>query len=158
MKTALLDTNVLLAWMRETPEAVAAIEDLRKRTDISRLATSLICKGEMWTLAKSNGWGAPRRERLRGLLASLPTLGINGPEVLDAYSSIQTWTRGKPIEAPGDVPPLKPGINMRQNDLWIAATAHALDAVLVSSDSDFAPLAGIWFELVAVPVRQKQQG
>lgn len=158
MKTALLDTNVLLAWMRERPEAITAIEDLRRRADISRLTTSLICKGEMWTLAKSNGWGAPRRERLRHLLASLPTLGINGPEVVDAYSSIQTWTRGKPIEAPGDEPPLKPGITMGQNDRWIAATAHAVGAVLVSSDSDFARLAGVWFELVAVPVRQKQQG
>lgn len=84
MKTALLDTNVLLAWMRETPEAVAAIGDLRKRTDISRLATSFICKGEMWTLAKSNGWSGARRDRLRGLLGSLPTLGIDGPGVVDA--------------------------------------------------------------------------
>lgn len=78
MKTALLDTNVLLGWMRETPETIAAIADLRERSDIVRLATSVICKGEIWTLAKSNGWGTTKRKRLRGLLASLPTFNING--------------------------------------------------------------------------------
>lgn len=152
MKNALLDTNVLLGWMRETPETIAALAELRERSDIAKLATSVICKGEIWALAKSNGWGAAKRTRLRHLLASLPTFSINAPAVSDAYSSIQTWTRGKSVEAPGGEPPLKPGITMGQNDLWIAATAHARNAPLVSADAAFLRLDGVWIELIQAPV------
>lgn len=157
MKTALLDTTVLVGWMREDPGTMATIDDLRNRSDIVRLATSVICKGEIWTLAKSNEWGATRRERLRHLLESLPTLKINSPAVLDAYSSIQTWTRGKPVEATGDEPPLKPGITMGQNDLWIATTAHARDAPLVSADADFLHLAGVWIDVIRAPVLRSKR-
>jgi len=36
---------------------------------------------------------------------------------------------------------------MQQNDLWLAATTHAIGATLVSTDKDFSHLDGIWFEL-----------
>ncbi len=35
------------------------------------------------------------------------------------------------------------GLRMDENDLWIAATALALGAVLVSRDSDFRNIAGL---------------
>ncbi|MCC6550802.1 MAG: hypothetical protein IT279_12100 [Ignavibacteriaceae bacterium] len=37
--------------------------------------------------------------------------------------------------------------NMKKNDLWIAATTFALDAVLVTFDKDFEHLNKIYFEV-----------
>jgi predicted nucleic acid-binding protein len=35
------------------------------------------------------------------------------------------------------------GLRLDENDLWIAATASALGAILVTRDSDFGPVAGL---------------
>jgi predicted nucleic acid-binding protein len=35
------------------------------------------------------------------------------------------------------------GLTLDENNLWIAATAMALDAVLITRDSDFEPLDGL---------------
>jgi tRNA(fMet)-specific endonuclease VapC len=35
------------------------------------------------------------------------------------------------------------GLTLDENDLWIAATAIALDAVLITRDSDFQHLGGL---------------
>lgn len=37
--------------------------------------------------------------------------------------------------------------NMGKNDLWIAATAHALNAALLTTDGDFEHLHQVYFEL-----------
>ncbi|MCY4430603.1 MAG: hypothetical protein OXC11_09455 [Rhodospirillales bacterium] len=42
------------------------------------------------------------------------------------------------------------GGSNEQNDLWIVATAHASQAVLVSIDKDFSHLDGVWFEFIFV--------
>lgn len=39
---------------------------------------------------------------------------------------------------------------MSQNDLWIAATAYANGAALVSTDGDFNHLNEIWLQLIYV--------
>jgi hypothetical protein len=36
---------------------------------------------------------------------------------------------------------------MGKNDLWIAATAHALNAILLTTDNDFDHLNNIFFEV-----------
>ena len=41
---------------------------------------------------------------------------------------------------------------MGKNDLWIAATAHASGAVLVTTDKDFDHLHGIWLNREFVDV------
>lgn len=58
---------------------------------------------------------------------------------------IDTWTHGKKVDAPRRGPPPKPAISMQQNDLWVAATAHESQAVLLSTDKDFEHMKEIWF-------------
>jgi predicted nucleic acid-binding protein len=41
-------------------------------------------------------------------------------------------------------------MSMKQNDLWIAATAVATGATLVTTDKDFDHLNGLWLERVLV--------
>ena len=40
----------------------------------------------------------------------------------------------------------KQGTPLDENDLWIAATAMALDAILVTADSDFQRIVGLRLE------------
>ncbi len=56
------------------------------------------------------------------------------------------------MAAPNDAPPPKPARSMGKNDLWIAATAHASGAVLVTTDRDFDHLHGIWLNREFVDV------
>ena len=107
--------------------------------------TSVICQGEMLALAEKNGWGHKKRTRLEQVLNGVPTLGISRRVILDAYARIDAWTHGQTVASPNNSPPPKPAVSMKQNDLWIAATAHASGATLLSTDTDFQHLDGIWF-------------
>lgn len=152
MKWVLLDTNMLLAWLQQAQWGMQVIEKTKDRPDFAGFATSIICTGEIEAISKSNDWGRQKCDDLRALLDPLPTVDVSTPGVVDAYASIQAWTRGKPVESPRGAPPPKPAIPMSNNDLWIAATAHALDIPLMSSDSDFLHLDKTWLELIRVPV------
>jgi tRNA(fMet)-specific endonuclease VapC len=56
------------------------------------------------------------------------------PEVAaDQYAAIKRETERK-------------GTPLDENDLWIAATAHALGAVVVTTDSDFQRVSGLQTE------------
>ncbi len=71
-------------------------------------------------------------------------LGIRHPSIVNVYASITAWTQRGPVVGPGGYPPPNPAVPMKHNDLWIAATAHAIGATLVSTDRDFDHLDGIW--------------
>ena len=83
--------------------------------------------GEVWGLAKTWGWGDRRRNTLQSLLDELVFVSAGEAPVIDAYSELYALLKdaGKPI---GD------------NDLWIAATAKAADATVLTLDSDFERL------------------
>ncbi|MBK9016619.1 MAG: PIN domain-containing protein [Saprospiraceae bacterium] len=44
--------------------------------------------------------------------------------------------------------------NMGKNDLWIAATAHATQATLLTTDMDFNHLDGVFFDLERIDIQQ----
>ena len=88
---------------------------------------------------------------MEAVLHSFPAIGINQPSILSSYALIDAWTRGTAVRSPANAPPPRPALPMSQNDLWIAATAHASQAALVSTDGDFRRLDGVWFEFVLVP-------
>ena len=152
MKWVLIDTNILLAWLQRATWGLEAMERAKRRPDCAGFATSIICTGEIRAIAKGRGWGDDKRSRLGALLDTLPILDVSEPKVVEAYASIRTWTRGKRVEPPGHEVPPTPARPMSDNDLWIAATAHALKLPLLSSDSDFFHLDNIWFDLIRVSV------
>lgn len=113
--------------------------------------TSVICQGEILALAEKNGWGTNKRGRLEQLLDQIPQLGISHKETIGAYAQINAWTHGNSVVAPNNAPPPRPAIPMKQNDMWIAATAHASGAKLVSTDNDFEHLDNNWIKFVYAP-------
>lgn len=124
----LLDTGIIVHLCRSR----AAAERLEERFGLlSRRAApwvSVISVGEILAFAARNQWGAPKRQELVELLSNLVVVDINREAILDAYARL-------------DVDLSTAGRRMgQQNDLWIAATASATGAVLLTTDRDFDEL------------------
>ena len=150
MARFLLDTNLLLGFIREAPWAIRARTEFKLGDRETMVFTSIVCKGEILALAEKRGWGSNRRARLEAVLAQIPTLDISRQTISAAYALIDAWTHGKAVTSPQNTPPPRPAVSMTQNDLWIAATAHASGATLLSTDKDFKHLHEIWFDFIYV--------
>jgi tRNA(fMet)-specific endonuclease VapC len=145
----LLDTNMLLGFVRSVPWATRIREEHYLADPEKMVYTSVVCKGEMFALAEKFGWGRNKRTRLQQVLNGIPTLYLD-EEVVSAYALIDAWTHGTSVDSPNNVPPPQPAIPMSQNDLWIAATAHAMGTVLISTDGDFDHLKEDWLQFIYV--------
>jgi len=88
----------------------------------------VVSVGELGALAKKLGWGQRKQAHLMDLVRELVVVDINSRQVLESYAELSHWTerRGQKMG--------------QQNDLWIAATAKATGATLVTTDKDFDPL------------------
>lgn len=151
MKRFLLDTGVLLGFIRETSWALWARSNFGLGDQAAMVFTSIICRGELLALAEKRGWGEKRRERLEEVLDEFPTLDINKKSILKTYALIDAWTHGKHLgSTEHDFPPPKPAVSMSKNDLWIAATACASKATLLSTDKDFVHLHDKWINFVYI--------
>ena len=146
MKRFLLDTNLLLGFVRQAPWAIQARAEFNLADPDVMVYTSVICQGEILALAEKNGWGSTRRTRLDKVLDEVPTLGIGNRRILEAYARIDAWTHGNPVNSPRNAPPPRQAVPMKQNDIWVAATAHASGSALLSTDKDFAHLDDVWFD------------
>lgn len=124
----LLDTNILLAWIRwGTPLQIY----LRATYQLDTLATipiiSIVSAAELRVIALQNEWGAYKVRMMESLLAYLPVVPIPYKTSVDAYVEIDAYSR-------------RVGVKMGKNDLWRAATAQAENAVILTTDKDFAHL------------------
>ena len=123
----LLDTNILLSLVRDKDLGKQISSQFGLKDAIHRPLISIVTVGEIWVLADQFGFGEAKREVLKKVLGTLVVLDINHESVLDAYVEIDRACR----KAKGGARILS------KNDLWIAATAKAAGAVLVTMDKDF---------------------
>ena len=149
MSRYLLDTNILLGFVRSAPWATKIREEHDLADPERMVYTSVVCKGEIFALAEKFGWGRNKRTQLQRVLSRVPTLYLD-EAVVSAYALIDAWTHGTSVDSPNSVPPPQPAVAMSQNDLWIAATAYAKEAVLISTDGDFDHLKEDWLQLIYV--------
>ncbi len=146
----LLDTGMLLGFVRGAPWALQARRKFDLGDEETLVFTSVICQGELLALAEKNGWGKGKRTKLEEVLDSFPTLDISRKSILRTYALIDAWTHGKPVVSPIQTPPPKPAVPMTQNDIWIAATAHASQATLLSTDTGFDHLNNRWINFIYI--------
>lgn len=149
----LLDTNMLVGLIRNASWARRAMSENGLNDPQTLLATSVVCHGEIMAISERNRWGAKKRATLTELLYEIPAVGIKQQPILRAYARLDAWSCGKSIEDE-PAPPPKPAREMTQNDMWIAATAHAIGTALLSTDRDFEHLNGIWINHVYVDQRE----
>jgi tRNA(fMet)-specific endonuclease VapC len=125
----LLDTTAFSDLMREHPKTD---EHLTNISSTDRVVICSIVRGEVRYGIDRLSQGE-RRQKLEtkaaDLFAIIPCESI--PEVAgDHYAKIKLTQQRK-------------GLTLDENDLWIAATALALGAVLISRDSDFQRIEGL---------------
>ena len=126
----LLDTGVLLHWIRASPVADVL------RTDLGLFdapVQPLVCEvtmGELAAFAQANRWGPVKQQALADLPQRLVAVDISRPEVVAAYADLSTLAKQNGWPLFHD-----------KNDLWIAAAARATETTLLSLDRRaFAPL------------------
>lgn len=125
----LLDTNAFSDLMREHPQLAARLATLAP-TD--RVMICPIVRGEIRYGIERLPQGKRRQEletKAINLFAALACEPV--PEKAgDSYATMKLVRQQK-------------GLSLDENDLWIAATAVSLGAVLISRDSDFQHLDGL---------------
>lgn len=125
----LLDTNAVSEWMRGTPRIGEWIAGLAPG---DRVVTCTIVRGEvLFGIARlpAGRRRAQLEEEGRECFAALPCEPI--PERAgDSYAALKLVRQQR-------------GLTLAENDLWVAATALALGATLVSRDRDFVGIDGL---------------
>ena len=129
----LLDTNILVHFVR----ANRLWAWIRGRYDLLATAPrpliSVVTVGELRSLALQYGWGAAKLEQMEFALGYFKTVTIDDPAIIERYAVIDAHfqTRGQ---------------SLGKNDVWIAATAAAAGARLLTTDKDFDPLTPDFIE------------
>ncbi len=96
-------------------------------------------------------WGEPRCGALVNFLENVAYVNIQNQnaDLIGAYATIDAYSNRKVADAKGN---LLPGSAkaMAKNDLWIAATAYALNVPLMTFDRDFDHLDGTLLKVLKV--------
>src|SRR5262249_829073 len=130
MPAALLDTNAVSDLMRDHPQLKA-----RVASPPGPLVTSAIVRGEIYYGLERLPAGKKRADleaRAQTILAALPCEPIT-ERVAEVYGRLKAFLDGR-------------GLNLQDNDLWVAATALTLGAILVSRDQMFNQIPGLRVE------------
>lgn len=122
----LLDTNILIGAMKGLPQIRQRLEKI----PLAQVLLSTIVLGELEFGVEKSAHVARNRNRINELVSNIPTVGIDA-EISRKYGQIRASLekRGAPIGA---------------NDLWIAAQAVTLQAVLVTDNTrEFSRVPGL---------------
>lgn len=148
MKTYVLDTNILLYIIRGKQKSDKIKNFLSNQEDLL-LIISIVSMAEIQSIVRQAGnWGDEKIEKLNELLQQLTIINIESGnrELIESYVNIDAFSQGK-IPAPNGQKLGMSSRNMGKNDLWIAATAYALNAVLLTTDNDFDHLHNLFFQV-----------
>ena len=130
----LLDTSTCSLLMAHAPDVTSHFDSLSDLNDY--LFTCTIVRGEILFGIQRLPIGRRRQileNQAINLFQGLPCLAVP-KEAADDYAPMKNYAE-------------QHGTPLSENDLWIAATAMALDAILVTADSDFQRIAGFGLQL-----------
>jgi predicted nucleic acid-binding protein len=94
--------------------------------------------GELFSLADQFEWKEQKRARLTELIRELVVVEIQAQVIVETWARFHTFLKQN-------------GCSVGDNDVWIAATASAAGALLMTTDKDFAALvAPRWLEWIYI--------
>jgi tRNA(fMet)-specific endonuclease VapC len=126
----LFDTSVLLALLRGKQLGSYLNQTFRLSEVINRPIISVVSHGEIMAMAERNAWGDKKRAGLQNMLDDLITIDLSDPLIIANYVLVDQKNLSHP----------KGARNISDNDMWIAATAIATGALLLTTDQDFLHL------------------
>lgn len=128
-KLYLLDTNIVIAALKQNPLVERQLQVISE--DSLRLSTIVL--GELYFGAEKSQFVERNRTKVDALVRRFIQVGVD-QTTADFYGSVRAALekQGTPIGA---------------NDLWIAAQALSIDAILVTDNQrEFGRVAGIKLE------------
>jgi tRNA(fMet)-specific endonuclease VapC len=142
----LLDTNILVTYVRDT-EVTRRLEDrLKLLNGENNLIVSVVSIGEIRSIAKQNNWGEKKINKLEHIIEDFLIADINVETIIERYAEIDAYSQGK---LKGEEVTFS-ARNMGKNDLWIAATSSIFDLELITTDKDFEHLNPKYLKLTRV--------
>lgn len=142
MKNYILDTNILLTYIRNTTTTQKLEDDLKLFSVENNLLISVVSLGEIKSIAYRNKWGKTKLEKLAKLLDNFLVADINVTEIVETFAKLEAYSQGILREWEGKKSSFS-ARNMGKHDLWIAATAKVLNLTLITTDKDFEHLSEI---------------
>jgi predicted nucleic acid-binding protein len=137
----LLDTSIVLIAIRKKDFRDKL---LKKYINGNTPLISVVSLGELRSLGMRNKWGKNKWQQMNDILNLLLIVDIHVEQILQSYAEIDTFSQGKLKNVSFSAR------NMGKNDLWIAATAHVLDATLITTDNDYNHLDKVYFDLIKI--------
>lgn len=146
----LLDTNIIVAYVRDTEVTRKLEANLNLLNGTHNLVVSVVSLGEIRAIAKRNKWGEKKIKAVENLIESFLVADINLENIIERYAEIDVYSQGKLQGSQVDFS----ARNMGKNDLWIAATASVYDLELLTLDKDFMHLEGEYLNLRMIDLKE----
>ena len=137
---ALLDANIVIHLLRmdATGRRIQAQHSFTDRHE--RPILSSVVEAEVLAFTRYREWGEKRTKQLRTFLREFLRVDVGSPPVVQAYVDLycEAHRAGRYQ-------------HFRQNDLWIAATAHAAGAVVYTCNGrDFDWISPAYLTVVSI--------
>src|SRR4051794_23193088 len=123
----LLDTNVLVHFVRADAVWTRIRTSYQLFAAEPRPLVSIVTAGELRSLALQFNWGKAKLDQMEFCLGYFDQIPIESQQLVETYAVIDAHFQKK-------------GQPLGKNDLWIAATATATGARLLTTDRDFDAL------------------
>ncbi|TGO02849.1 hypothetical protein PN36_18095 [Candidatus Thiomargarita nelsonii] len=136
----LLDTNIILQLIRKNIVSEQLESDYKLISRPNGNLISYVTVGEIYALSLKFDWGKQKIATMNELLDAMVIIEISEPDVVDNYARINYFSEKI----------MKPARPMGQNDIWIAATAASLGALLMTTDDDFKHLHPKYIKIIAI--------
>jgi len=148
MSCFVLDTGIMIGLLRGAPYARYVLDEYQPFTAPSITVQSIVTLAELEAFGFRLKWGQKKMDALDELVRKIPQQDINHPAVIRQYVEIDAFRQSGHPER--KLTSGQCAFSMGDNDIWIAATAAAMSATLLTTDKDFLPLNDEFIKVVYV--------
>jgi predicted nucleic acid-binding protein len=143
MTNVIIDTCVIIHIVRDSPIGKNCLAKLAAIDPNPNIIISVVTKAELESFSRQNGWGGKKLAKLNTFLQIATVVDIKSADnkLIEGYALIDGYSKGKLSDKSGNYLSGS-SKKMGKNDLWIAATAYAIDVSLMTTDGDFDHLDG----------------
>lgn len=151
MKNIIIDTCVIIHIVRESESGKRCLEALSAFDDEPNIIISAVTKAEIESFSVQNSWGTNKVDKLNKVLNQITYIDISNHDktLVGAYTQIDAYSKRKMKDKNGIL--LNGSAKkMGKNDIWIAATAFALNIPLITTDGDFDHLNDTLIKVIKI--------